>query len=156
MGIATSVTRAGITSYEGGLKLSDHQAFFIDISEEILFSSQGIDPTLCRGQGLWMKNKEAVKKCIDLFRSKLLAHNIFKWCKALSELPIGTDTSIVQHALDTVDSEITKAALQAERTTATRSFGYAWSPTLAKAGKQVTFWRNYHWSAKHCRDPSFT
>ena len=55
--------------------------------------------------------------------------------KALSELPIGTDTSMVQHTLDTIDSEITKAALQAEQATATRSFGYAWSPTLAEAGQ---------------------
>ena len=100
-----------------------------------------------------MKVIEAVKKYRDLFRSKLLAHNVFKRCKALSELPVGTDTSIVQHALDTIDSEITKAALQAERTTATRSFGYAWSPTLAEAGQQVTFWRNCLRSAKHCRDP---
>ena len=34
---------------------------------------------------------------------------------------LGTDTSIVQHALDTIDSEITKAVLQTERTSATRS-----------------------------------
>jgi hypothetical protein len=153
MGIATSVTRAGITSNEEGLKFSDHQTLFIDINEEALFSSQGVDPTSCRSRGLWMKNKKAVKKYRDLFRSKLLAHNVFKRCKALSELPVGTDTSIVQHVIDTIDSEITKAALQAEQVTATRSFGYAWSPTLAKAGQRVTFWRNCLRSAKHCRDP---
>ena len=60
MGIATSVTRAGLTSYEGGLKFSDHQALFIDISEDALFSSQGVDPTSCRSRGLWMKNREAL------------------------------------------------------------------------------------------------
>jgi hypothetical protein len=153
MGIATSVTRAGIISHEGGLKFSDHRALFIVINEKALFSSQGGEPTSCCGQGLWMKKKEAVKKYRDLFRSKLLAHNVFKQYKALSELPVGADTSIVQHALDTIDSEITKAALQAEQATATRSFGYAWSRTLAKAGQRVTFWRNCLRSAKHCRDP---
>ena len=66
---------------------------------------------------------------------------------------LGTDTSIVQHALDTIDSEITKAVLQTKQATATRSLWYAWSPTLTKTGHQVTFWCNCLWSAKHCRDP---
>ena len=40
-GIANAVTHAGITSYEGGLKYSDHRALFVDINEELLFTSKG-------------------------------------------------------------------------------------------------------------------
>ena len=45
VGVYSSVMRAGITSYEGGLKFSDHRALFVDINEEALFTSQGADPT---------------------------------------------------------------------------------------------------------------
>ena len=38
-GIANAVTHAGITSYEGGVKYSDHRVLFVDINEELLFTS---------------------------------------------------------------------------------------------------------------------
>jgi hypothetical protein len=40
-GVANAVTQAGITSYEGGLKYSDHQALFVDINEELQFTKKG-------------------------------------------------------------------------------------------------------------------
>lgn len=49
-GVAHAVTRAGITSYEGGLKYSDHWALFVDINEELLFTSKGVDPTAQKGR----------------------------------------------------------------------------------------------------------
>jgi hypothetical protein len=80
--VAHAVTCARITSHEGGLKYSDHQALFVDINEELLFTSKGVDPTVHKGRGLRLKNKEAVKKYREVFRSKLLAHNIFQRCQA--------------------------------------------------------------------------
>ena len=50
---------------------------------------------------------------------------------------------LLQTELEAIDREVTKAALQAECSTATRTFGHAWSPTLAEAGQRVTFWRKY-------------
>ena len=58
-GVAHAVTHAGITSYEGGLKYSDHRALFVDINEELLFTSKGVDPTAHKGRGLRLKNKES-------------------------------------------------------------------------------------------------
>ena len=66
-GVANAVTRAGITSYEGGLKYSDHQALFVDINEELLFTSKGVDPTACQGRGLHLKNKQALLKYSEVF-----------------------------------------------------------------------------------------
>ena len=63
---------------------------------------------------------------------------------------------ILQTELEAIDREVTKAALQAERSTATRTFGYAGSPTLAEAGQRVTFWRNCLRAAKHHQDPFST
>ena len=40
-GVAHAVTRAGITSYEGGLKYSDHWALFVDINKELFVYFQG-------------------------------------------------------------------------------------------------------------------
>ena len=61
-GVYSSVMRAGITSYEGGLKFSNHKALFVDINEGALFTSQGADPTSQKGRGLQGGNKDAVKK----------------------------------------------------------------------------------------------
>ena len=121
------MTRAGITSYEGGLKYSDHQALFVDINEELLFTSKGVDPTARKGRGLRLKNKQALLKYREVFRSKLVAHNIFNRCQALWDPPAGADILILQTELEAIDRKVTKAALQAERSTATRTFGYAWS-----------------------------
>jgi endonuclease/exonuclease/phosphatase family metal-dependent hydrolase len=74
----------------------------------------------------------------------------------LWESPAGADILILQTVLEAIDREVTKAALQAEHSTATRTFGYAWSPTLAEAGQHVTFWRNCLQAAKHHQDPFST
>ena len=66
-GVANAVTQAGITSYEGGLKYSDHQALFADINEELLFTSKGVDPTACKGRGLHVKNNQALLKYREVF-----------------------------------------------------------------------------------------
>ena len=66
-GVANAVTQAGITSYEGGLKYSDHQALFVDINEELLFTSKGLDPIACKGRGLRLKNKQALLKYRKVF-----------------------------------------------------------------------------------------
>ena len=118
-----------------------------------MFTSKGVDPTAHKGRGLRLKNKEAVKKYRVVFRSKLLAHNIFQQCQALWETPTRVNTSALQTSIEAIDSEITRAALQAERATTTESFSYAWSPTLADAGQRVTFWKNCLQGAKHSQDP---
>ena len=91
-GVAHAVTRAWITSYEGGLNYSDHRALFVDINEDLLFTSKEVDPFAHKGRGLRLKNKEAVKKYREVFWSKLLAHNIFQQNQALWETPTGANT----------------------------------------------------------------
>jgi hypothetical protein len=90
-GVYSSVMRAGITSYEGGLKFSNHRALFVDTNEEALFTSQGADPTSRKGRGLRVKNKDAVKKYREVFRTKPLAHNIFERCQTLVAQSVGSD-----------------------------------------------------------------
>ena len=93
-----------------------------------------------------------MKKYREVFWSKLLAHNIFQLCQALWETPTGANISSLQTSFEANDSEITRAALQVERATATKSFGFAWSPTQADAGQQVTFWRDRFQVAKRSQD----
>jgi endonuclease/exonuclease/phosphatase family metal-dependent hydrolase len=97
-----------------------------------------------------------VLKYREVFQSKLVAHTIFNRCQGLWESPADADILILQTELKAIDREVTKAALQAERSTATRTFGYAWSPTLAEVGQHVTFWRNCLRAAKHHQDPFST
>jgi hypothetical protein len=110
-GVLASVMRTGITSNEGGLKFSNHRALFVDTNEEALFTSQGADSTSQKGRGLQVKNKHAVKKYREVLRTKLLAHNIFERCQTLAAQPVGSDLTQLQQTLDTIDAEITKAAL---------------------------------------------
>ncbi len=50
----------------------------------------------------------------------------------------------VDHAIETeadlIDSQIT-SALKLEKDTSHKQYGYPWSPTLANAGRNITFWR---------------
>jgi hypothetical protein len=115
-----------------------------------------VDPTEHKGRGLFLKNKQAVLKYREVFQSKLFAHNIFNWCQALWDSPAGADILILQTEVEAIDREVTKAALQVECSTETRTFGYAWSPTLAEAGQHVTIWRNCLKAAKHHQDPFST
>jgi hypothetical protein len=111
-----------------------------------------MDPTACKGRGLRLRNKQALLKYREVFGFKLVTHNIFNWCQALWDSPAGANIVIPQTELEAIDREVTKAALQAEHSTTTRTFGYAWSPTLAEAGQCVTFWRNCLQASKHHQD----
>jgi hypothetical protein len=115
-----------------------------------------MDPTARKERGLRLRNKQALLKYREVFGSKIVAHNIFNWCQALWDSPAGADILTLQTELVTINREVTKAALQAEHSTTTRTFGYAWSPTLAEAGQCVTFWRNCLQAAKHHQDPFST
>ena len=85
-----SVTRAGITSYEGGLKLSDHQALFIDISEEILFSSQGIDPTLCHSL-LALRRLRMPDQPVKIRLDKKISNTTYVACDTYSLVQNGSE-----------------------------------------------------------------
>jgi hypothetical protein len=61
-GVANAVTRAGITSYEGGLKYSDHRALFDDINEELLFISKGGGPHSTQGKRSALKEQRSSAK----------------------------------------------------------------------------------------------
>ncbi len=52
------------------------------------------------------------------------------------------------------DKQVTDAALKAEKQCSRRDFGYPWSPTLAEAGRRVTFWRNCVRLIKAASDPA--
>ena len=75
-GVASAVVQAVTTANEDGFKYSDHRALFVNLNEDALFSSQGMDPTSWHGRGLRAKNKMAMQKDRDLFCKKLLYHNI--------------------------------------------------------------------------------
>ena len=78
-----------------------------------------------------------------------ICHNILERCQQLTKHTVGCNPIGLKSEIEAIDAEITRAALQAERSTAAKSCCYAWSPTLAEVGQQVTFWRNCFRSAKH-------
>ena len=117
-GVASAVVQAGITAYEDGFKYSDHRALLVDLNEDALFSSQGANPTSWHGRGLHIKNKMAMQRYRDLFCKKLLSHNILERCQQLTKHPVGCNPIGLKSEIEAIDAEITRAALQAERSTA--------------------------------------
>ena len=49
---------------------------------------------------------------------------------------------LIKQEADRIDYQITHAVLKAEKKVSSKNFGYGWSPELASAGREVTFWRN--------------
>jgi hypothetical protein len=52
-------------------------------------------------------------------------------------------STALQKEADHLDHQVTIiVVLQAERKNTRKNFGYGWSPKLAKAGQEITFWKN--------------
>ena len=151
--IAQAITQVGILGYADGLKYSDHHALFIDIQEDLLFSDKGVDPTARRSRGLQTKKSKQVQEYCCLLKQQCAAHNILSWVRGLCDLARNQGSLAAKTAADVIDSQLTAFALKAERDTSNKSFGYAWSPTLADAGRSVTFWRNCLRMVKAGADP---
>ena len=116
-GVASVVVQVGITAYEDGFKYSDHRALFVDLNEDALFSSQGANPTSWHSRGLHIKNKMAMQRYRDLFCKKLLSHSILERCQQLTKHPVGHNPIGLKSEIEAIDAEITRAALQVERST---------------------------------------
>ena len=140
--ISAAVTKGDMTTYADGLKFSDHRALFIDLQETKDFNDKGKDITARKHRGLSTKNKDQVKVYLKLVKKQLTAHNIFERCRKLKESAPHMQVQAIKRELDSIYTQVTIAVLHAERMTSRVNFGRGWSPQLAKAGKEVTFWKN--------------
>ena len=52
------------------------------------------------------------------------------------------EVKLIKQEADRIDYQITHAVLNAEKKVSRKNFGYGWSPELASAGREVTFWRD--------------
>jgi len=147
MKILSSVTKGGLTTYEDGLKFSDHRALFIDIKETDVFVDKGSDPTARENRGLRTKSKEQTKAYLEIVHSHFAEHNIYEKCMNLRESAPTMKVLLFKQEADRIDYQITHLVLNAEKKVSRKNFGYGWSPELASAGREATFWRNclrYH------------
>ena len=140
--VALAVSRAGILNYSEGLKYLDHRPLFVDLKETAIFGNRGVDPTTHRARGLRTSNRRHVERYCKLLHEKLDAHNIVPRCLKLRELARTKGVEAVKAEIESIDTQVTAAALKAERQSSNKDYGYPWSPSLAEAGQRVTFWRN--------------
>ena len=152
--VALAVSKSGILDYSDGLKFSDHRALFIDLKESKIFSAHGTNATHRRSRGLKTANARQLQKYIALFREKLDAHNVLPRCWKIREILKRDGDEAARLELESLDTQITNAALKAEKQCSRSNYGYPWSPTLANAGRQVTFWRNCVRQVKSGIDPA--
>ena len=106
-----------MTSFDDGLKFSDHRALCIDLNESALFHVKSKDATARKNCGLSSKNKEQVKAYLEIVHAQFLAHNIYARCLKLTEMGLSQGVHALQKGADHLDHQVTIIVLQAERKT---------------------------------------
>ena len=100
MKISSSVTKGGLTTYNDGLKFSDHRALFIDIKETDVFVDKGSDPTARENRGLRTKSKEQTKAYLEIVHSHFAEHNIYEKCMKLRESAPTIEVKLIKQEAD--------------------------------------------------------
>ena len=110
-----------MTSFDDGLKFSDHRALCIDLNESALFHVKSKDATARKNCGLSSKNKEQVKAYLEIVHAQFLAHNIYARCLKLTEMGLSLGVHALHKEADHLNShQVTIIVLQAERKTTRR------------------------------------
>ena len=139
LNIAQSVSRAGILAYSDGLKFSDHRALFIDVKETSLFTDRGADPTSHKSRGLHMSNKKQANEYCQLLKQKLETHNVFQRCRNLQETAKDCGISELKTQADSIDLQITSAALKAEKQCSNKHMATPGPPNWLMRGNASPF-----------------
>ena len=89
-----------------------------------------------------LENKYQVKAYLEIVHAQFFSHNIYERCLKLTEMGISQGVHALLKEADHLNHQVTIIVLQAERKNTRKNYGYGWSPKLAEAGQEVTFWKN--------------
>ena len=136
--VADAVSRAGYTSYDGGI-FSKHRGLFVDLDFTQLMGS--VDPiTPAKARGLSSEDQPAVDRYLAAFKQYAGDHNLWKRVSDLVTVAPTMTPSQCKIAFDAIDRDVTRGMLHAERQAKRPSGKYAWSPKLREAGLLARYW----------------
>jgi len=145
--------RGGMTTYNNGLKLSDHRALFIDLETGSILLTTGTGPIPPIAGGVSTPKKPHVKVYLATVHKHLAAHNIVARCTHLREHAHVQHIEEVKLEVENIERGVTNAVVHVEKKVTNKYYGYGWSPRLALAGRTVTFWRTCPHVHKAGQDP---
>ena len=122
---------------------SDHLGIMIDLDLHFLFDNACSPLASPQPRKLTSGNAEAVKKYVTFIQKQFVEHRIVERCRRLREIS-ETETFDDYHRsqLYSLDKQVTEILLGAENhCSKKRVKRNLWSPALAKAGKEIGYWK---------------
>jgi hypothetical protein len=138
--IADSVVHAGYLPFDDNGITSKHRGLFIDFDHHQVL---GKVDHIVRQANRQLRSEDplATDRYMKAFKSYIDSHDI---CGRLDDLKIVINSMTlrrIRECYDSIDRDITRAMLHAEKAAKKPSGKYAWSPELRKHGLLTRYWR---------------
>ena len=136
--VAQCVRRAGFLAYDNGI-FSKHRGLFIDLDfTELMGVVDMISAAPARG--LNSENQVSVDRYLEALKTYVSDHNIDSRVNDLVATASELSPSQCKARYDSIDRDMTRAMLHAEKEAKRPSGKYAWSPKLREAGLLARYW----------------
>ena len=128
--VLESLRHAGYLAYDNGI-FSKHRGLFVDLYFQTLMGSvENIVPSSARGTK--SEDQPAVDKYVEVFKKYATNHNIWVRVRDLQTVASFMTTAQVKDSNDTIDRDVTRAMLHAEKQAKRPKGKFAWSPKLCE------------------------
>ena len=140
--LVENITHATATPYDLRT-LGDHRGVILDVNITALLGGETIKDDI-KTRNLVMSNPKAVDKYLKFVDEKFQQQNIYERSRTLlKRVHQGhTDMENIMKKYEALDSEVHGICTKGEQRCKARWAGkYAWSPALANAIKEISYWR---------------
>ena len=136
--VLESLRHAGYLEYDDGV-FSKHRGLFVDLDFQSLMGSvDKIQPA--RARGINSEDQAAVDCYLVAFKKYATDHNLWERVSQLVTVAPFMSSAQVKESYDTIDRDVTRAMLYAEKQAKKPAGKYVWSPKLREAGLCARFW----------------
>jgi hypothetical protein len=138
--VLQSVHHRGALAYNNGIVL-DHWGLFVDFDPTILFGGTVANPVSMSSRGFTSKNAKKVTKYVDSLEQYWIDHKITECIARLTNEAKTLSRRDLRRHYDSVDRDITRGMLAAEKKVRPAEHKYHWSKMLDQAGHSVRYWK---------------
>ena len=137
-GVRDNIRNAGFLDYDNGV-FSKHRGLFIDLDFTTLLGSvDSIAPPAARG--IRSEDQRSVDRYVEAFKAYADDHNLWTRVQELELQSAFMPLAQVELSYNSIDRDVTRAMLHAEKQAKRPSGKYAWSPKLREAGLLARYW----------------
>lgn len=136
--VASAVCRAGYNAYDNGV-FSKHRGLFIDLDfTQLMGAVEPIAPTKARI--LRSEDQPSVDRYLEAFKKYADDHRLWERVQDLTTVACTLTPAQCKVSFDTIDRDMTRGMLHAEKAARRPAGKYAWSPKLREAGLLARYW----------------